>query len=260
MDRITTDRARLYCGDCFRVLEELQEREVDGVIIDPPYSSGGTFSTMRKGNTYKKYCRSGSEFGKDKSFTGDNMDMRSFTLFLREVLFSARLKTKDQGVCCVFIDFRNLPAVADALQMAGWIWRGIAVWDKKSSRPQMGRFKNQCEYIVWGSNGDLPLERGVGVLDGLFSYGNVPTAKRYHQTEKPLALMKQVVEIVPAGGVVLDFFMGSGTTGVACMETGRRFIGGELDKEYFETARRRIEAAENQTSIFAGGGTCDLCY
>lgn len=59
--------------------------------------------------------------------------MRSFTLFLREVLFSARLKTKDQGVCCVFIDFRNLPAVADALQMAGWIWRGIAVWDKKSS-------------------------------------------------------------------------------------------------------------------------------
>lgn len=254
MDRITTDRARLYCGDCFRVLEELQEREVDGVIIDPPYSSGGTFSTMRKGDTYKKYCRSGSEFGKDKSFTGDNMDMRSFTLFLREVLFSARLKTKDQGVCCVFIDFRNLPAVADALQMAGWIWRGIAVWDKKSSRPQMGRFKNQCEYIVWGSNGDLPLERGVGVLDGLFSYGNVPTAKRYHQTEKPLALMKQVVEIVPAGGVVLDFFMGSGTTGVACMETGRRFIGGELDKEYFETARRRIEAAENQTSIFAGGG------
>ncbi len=186
MDCITTERARLYCGDCFRVLEELQEREVDGVIIDPPYSSGGTFSTMRKGATYKKYCRSGSEFGKDKSFTGDNMDMRSFTLFLRELLFSARLKTKDQGVCCVFIDFRNLPAVADALQMAGWIWRGIAVWDKKSSRPQMGRFKNQCEYIVWGSNGDLPLERGVGVLDGLFSYGNVPTAKRYHQTGKPV--------------------------------------------------------------------------
>ena len=168
MDSIATGRARLYCGDCFRVLEELREREVDGVIIDPPYSSGGTFSTMRKSDTYKKYCSSGSEFGKDKSFTGDNMDMRSFTLFLREVLFSARMKTKDQGVCCVFIDFRNLPAVADALQMAGWIWRGIVVWDKKSSRPQMGRFKNQCEYIVWGSNGDLPTERGVGVLNGLF--------------------------------------------------------------------------------------------
>ena len=92
MERITTDRARLYCGDCFRVLEELREPEVDGVIIDPPYSSGGTFSTMRKGDTYKKYCRSGSEFGKDKSFTGDNMDMWSFTLFLREVCrFSSAL-------------------------------------------------------------------------------------------------------------------------------------------------------------------------
>ena len=98
----------------------------------------------------------------------------------------------------------------------------------------------------------MPLERGVGVLDGLFSYGNVPTAKRYHQTEKPLALMKQVVEIVPAGGVVLDFFMGSGTTGVACMETGRRFIGGELDKEYFETARRRIR--RNSHFYVCGGG------
>ena len=185
MDCITTDRARLYCGDCFRVLEELPERDVDGVIIDPPYSSGGTFSTMRKGDTYKKYCRSGSEFGKDKSFTGDNMDMRSFTLFLREVLFSARLKTKDQGVCCVFIDFRNLPAVADALQMAGWIWRGIAVWDKKSSRPQMGRFKNQCEYIVWGSNGDLPTERGVGVLDGLFPTG---TSRPQNDTTKRKSL------------------------------------------------------------------------
>ena len=52
MDCITTDRARLYCGDCFRVLEELPERDVDGVIIAPPYSGGGTFSTMRKGGTY----------------------------------------------------------------------------------------------------------------------------------------------------------------------------------------------------------------
>lgn len=73
------------------------------------------------------------------------------------------------------------------------------------------------------------------------------------KTEKPLGLMKRVVEIVPTGRLVLDCFMGSGTTGIACMETGWRFIGGELDKEYFETARRRIEAAENQTSIFAGG-------
>ena len=51
MDYIETERARLYCGDCFQVIGGLQDREVDGVIIDPPYSSGGTFSTMRKGDT-----------------------------------------------------------------------------------------------------------------------------------------------------------------------------------------------------------------
>lgn len=254
MKKYELDRATLFFGDCLQSMEEIPDQSIDGIIIDPPYSSGGTFSTSRKASTYKKYCRTGSDFGRDKSFTGDNMDMRSFTAFLREVLFSARLKTKDGGVACVFIDFRNLPAVADALQMAGWTWRGIAVWDKKASRPQMGRFKNRCEYIVWGSNGELPTERGVGALDGLFSYSNVPTEKRYHQTEKPLDLMKKVVEIVPVGGVVLDCFMGSGTTGVACVETGRKFIGAELDKNYFEIALQRIEAAESQISIFAGGG------
>lgn len=70
-----------------------------GNVFDPPYSSGGTFSVMRKGDTYKKYCRSGSNFRKDKSFTGNNMDMRSLTLFLREVLFSAGLALRLQGKC-----------------------------------------------------------------------------------------------------------------------------------------------------------------
>lgn len=253
MTTIETGKARLINGDCILSMAELPDASVDGIIIDPPYSSGGAFSTTRKMDTYQKYCTSGSKFGKDKSFTGDNMDMRSYTSFLREVLFVARMKTKTEGVCCVFIDFRNLPAVADAMQMAGWIWRGIAVWDKKNCRPQKGRFKNQCEYIVWGSNGDMPIERGVGALDGVFSFGNVPTQKRHHQTEKPVELLKRVVELVPEGGTVLDCFMGSGSTGVACVETGRKFIGAELDADYFEIAKRRIEAAEDQFSLFAGG-------
>lgn len=253
MTKEKTGESTIFCGDCLQAMAEVPDGTVDGVIIDPPYSSGGTFSTQRKMDTFNKYCTSGSEFGKDKNFTGDNMDMRSMTMFMREVLFTARMKTKDHGVCCVFIDFRNLPAVADAMQMAGWIWRGIAVWDKRNSRPQKGRFKNQCEYIVWGSNGDMPTERGVGVLEGLFSFGNVPTQKRYHQTEKPIGLMQKVVEIVPEGGTVLDCFMGSGSTGVACVSTGRRFIGVELDKQYFKTAQQRIEAETAQETIFNGG-------
>ena len=253
-------RAVLYQGDCINTLGEIPDGSVDGLIIDPPYSSGGTFSTQRKAETGKKYLDTGSGKQTDHpNFSGDNMDMHSFTMFMRAVLFEGRLKTKENGVCCVFIDFRNLPAVADAMQMAGWTWRGIAVWDKLNSRPQKGRFRNQCEYIVWGSNGAMPPDRGVPVLEGVFRFQNVATAKAHHQTEKPIGLMEKVVEIVPEGGTVLDCFMGSGSTGVACIKTGRRFIGIELNEIYYKTAVRRIEEETSQVTLFSGGGVSDHC-
>ena len=62
------------------------------------------------------------------------------------------------------------------------------------------------------------------------------------------------VEIVPEGGTVLDCFMGSGSTGVACIKTGRRFIGIELNEIYYETAVRRIEEETSQVTLFSGGG------
>ena len=68
------------------------------------------------------------------------------------------------------------PAASDALQWAGWIWRGTAVWDKGNSRPQKGRFRQQAEYIVWGSNGDMPINRPVPCLPGVFKYGIPRTA------------------------------------------------------------------------------------
>ena len=80
------------------------------------------------------------------------------------------------------------------------------------------------------------------------------TAKAHHQTEKPIGLMEKVVEIVPEGGTVLDCFMGSGSTGVACIKTGRRFIGIELNEIYYKTAVRRIEEETSQVTLFSGGG------
>jgi site-specific DNA-methyltransferase (adenine-specific) len=73
----------------------------------------------------------------------------------------------------------------------------------------------------------------------------VPPAQKEHPTAKPVGLMAELVRVVaPPGGVVLDPFAGSGSTGVACVETGRRFIGIEKDAAYFRTAKRRIAAAE----------------
>ena len=121
---------------------------------------------------------------------------------------------------------------------AGWIWRGTAVWDKGNSRPQKGRFRQQAEYIVWGSNGDMPISRPVPRLPGVFKYGN--PQNRIHLTEKPLQLMRDVVKITEPGGAILDPFAGSGTTVLAAVLEGYTAVGIEVSDEYVCRARDRI--------------------
>ena len=237
---------KLLQGDCLELMKDIPDGSVDMVLMDPPYSSGGLFAGDRKASTRTKYTRTeyngASRFA---NFSGDNMDQRSFTEFMRMVLAKTREKCKPEAICAVFVDWRNLPSLTDAFQSAGWVWRGIVVWDKKNARPQKGRFKARCEFVVWGSNGSLPIERGVPALDGLFIHGAVPSNNRLHQTEKPVELLEKLLAICPSGGTVLDPFMGSGSTGVAAVNAGCSFIGIELDTGYFETAQRRIkEAAE----------------
>ena len=140
----------------------------------------------------------------------------------------------------MFIDWRQLPCASDALQWAGWIWRGIAVWDRGNSRPQKGRFRQQAEYIVWGSNGDMPVSRPVPCLPGVFKYGN--PQNRIHLTEKPLQLMQDLVKITEPGGHILDPFAGSGTTVLAAVKEGYDATGIEVTDVYADLARKRLES------------------
>jgi site-specific DNA-methyltransferase (adenine-specific)/modification methylase len=95
------------------------------------------------------------------------------------------------------------------------------------------------------------INKGHGVYvkkhewDGFLMEGEVHGRKRYHATEKPVAVMKWVMDRlrIPAGVTVLDPYCGSGSTGVACIETGRNFVGIEIDKEYAAVARKRLRAA-----------------
>lgn len=137
-------------------------------------------------------------------------------------------------------------AMIDAIQAAGWVYRGIVVLDKGNCRPIPNRFRNDCEYVVWGTNGPRKTEYvdGVFIGPGCYHVQSVPTKKKSHQTEKPVELLEKLLAICPDGGVVLDPFMGSGSTGVAAVNTGRNFIGMELDPGYFETACKRISEAE----------------
>lgn len=246
---------QIYQGDCLELMKNIPDGSVDMVLTDPPYSSGGLFSGDRKARTRTKYtdCNySGSS--RFQNFSGDNMDQKSFTEFMRMVLNKCRQKSKDESICAVFVDWRNISAMTDALQAAGWVYRGIVVWDKGNSRPVPNRFRNDCEYVVWGTNGPRKTEYkdGAFIGPGCYHIPSVNTKQKHHQTEKPVALLEKLLAICADGGTVLDPFMGSGSTGVACANTERDFIGIELDHGYFEIAKHRIE--ENSTDILVNWG------
>ena len=154
-----SDKWEIIQGDALKVLEGFAPGTFDAVITDPPYASGGRTQAEKNKSTTSKYSSMGENA--PPPFEGDAKDQRSWTRWAAEWLYEARKLCKPGAPVCMFIDWRQLPAATDALQWAGWIWRGTAVWDKGNSRPQKGRFRQQAEYIVWGSNGDMPLSRPV---------------------------------------------------------------------------------------------------
>ena len=229
----------LYLGDCLELISTLQV--VDCVVSDPPYSSGGMVRGDRMASTRNKY-QSTSVDVEHPEFTGDNRDQRGFHAWAALWLLQALSITKPGGVLVLFSDWRQLPTMTDAIQSGGWIWRGIVPWNKINSRPQPNRFRAQCEYAVWGSNGP----RDFSTLDASYHPGilteSPPTnGQRQHTTQKPVGIMAELCKIAPLGGTVLDPFMGSGTTAIACIDIGRKFIGIEKDPGYFDLACRRIE-------------------
>ncbi|MES2973393.1 MAG: DNA methyltransferase [Pseudomonadota bacterium] len=247
----TIGSATLYLGDSMQMLQSLVPGTVDAVITDPPYSSGGQFKGDRAMDTKTKYLSSGSgNIDKTADFGGDNRDQRSFHFWSALWAAAAFHACKPGAPALMFTDWRQLPITTDYLQAGGWTWRGVVPWVKRSARPQMGRFSAQCEYVVWGSAGGMPIDRGVGCLPGFYEFSY--PQDREHVTQKPVDLMAAMVEICEPGGIVLDPFMGSGTTGVAAVQLGRRFIGCEQSEHYFEIACRRMREALESGVLLAG--------
>lgn len=240
--------ATVYCGDALEVLRG-DIGQFTSVMTDPPYSSGGAFRGDRTVSTNLKYVNSEQRAaGLYQEFTGDNRDQRGFGLWAALWLGLAREKTAEGGILCCFTDWRQLPTTTDAVQAGGWVWRGIGVWDKtEAARPQKGRYRNQCEYFAWASNGPLPIDGPV--VPGVFRMAP-NSEEKHHIAGKPTALLSGMLKL--GGARVLDPFMGSGTTGVAAVRAGREFVGAELSEAHFATACRRIEDAQRQGALFGG--------
>lgn len=219
------------------------------LLTDPPYCSGGLTRSERKAAPSRKYQTSGAD-AVFADFPGDARDERSFVLWCSLWMAECWRILKPGSSAVVFSDWRQLANTCDALQVAGFVFRGIVPWVKTSARPQPNSFRADCEFAVWATKGDIDRKPtpGAKYLPGHYRCG-APTKGREHMNQKPVELMRDLMAICPEGGAVLDPFMGSGTTGVACMETGRRFAGIEMTEHYYNVAKRRIEAAQPPLDI-----------
>lgn len=245
-EKVVIGNATLYRGDSMDVLRSLSDT-VDALITDPPYSSGGLMRSDRTMNTTaQKYVQGGKAryAAHNMDFSGDNRDARSWCFWMSSWMTLVQERMKPGGYALCFTDWRQLPMLTDVFQAAGFVWRGLVTWDKtESSRaPHTGYFRHQCEYIVWGSNGPLAASKHGGPWPGLVRE-RVDHTQKLHMTGKPVRLMGELVKCVPPGGLILDPFMGSASTGVAALQLGYRFIGIEKTAHYFDVACKRLEQA-----------------
>ncbi len=231
---------KVYEGNCLTVLPSLPSASVDAVITDPPYSSGAATLTGKRAAVGTKYQSTGTMVTYP-TFHGDAKDQRSYIRWAAEWLSDCWRIAKDGAPLLVFTDWRQLGALTDAVQMADWLYKGLVIWIKPTGRPQIGEFRKDAEFVIYATKGKrVPHSRQC--LPGHYRHNSDPR-KKHHLTGKPVALMADLLEIVPPGGLVLDPFLGGGSTAVACVETGRSFVGVEMSEEYCQITRERVMMA-----------------
>jgi site-specific DNA-methyltransferase (adenine-specific) len=253
-----TPQITLHQGDSLAYLPTLPSASVDLLLADPPYSSGGAFRDDRAKGTSEKYQNTETE-KEYPEFLGDNRDQMAYYYWSALWMGQASRILKPGRVACIFTDWRQLATTVNAFQVGGFVWRGVIPWNKtEAARPTKGRFRAQCEYIVWGTAGPmeqlteacLPGFYSILETTGGYTYP-VNAREKKHVTSKPLPLIRNLLDVLgDTRGVVLDPFMGGGTTGEAAVERGHAFIGCEMSEHYFEIASKAIHEAARSPMMF----------
>jgi DNA modification methylase len=210
--KVEIGNATVYLGDCMEVLQLIDK--VDAVITDPPYGI----------NENSKKVASRVNLAAPKDYGNFDWDKSPPPDHLIELI---RTKAKYQAFFGG--NYFTLPPTSC------WL-----VWDKLNS----GDFAD-CE-LAW-TNWPKAVRRLQWRWNGMIRQGN---EERFHPTQKPLEVMKWVIDLCPKADSIIDPFMGSGTTGVAAIQMGKKFIGIEREPKYFEIACKRLDQAVSQPQLF----------
>lgn len=222
----------LIKGESLSKMKEIKKESIDAIITDPPYN-------ISKDNNFKTMGRTGIDFGEwDKNF-----DLTSWIKTAQPLL-------KKGGNIVIFNDWKNMSYITNALEENGFEVKDLIRWEKANPMPRNRdrRFITDYEVAVWAvkKGGKWTFNRIDESYERPVIKCNI-TPKReknfgVHPTQKPVAVMEWIVKrLTNEGDKILDPFMGSGSTGVACKKNNRRFIGIELDEEYFKIASERLK-------------------
>jgi site-specific DNA-methyltransferase (adenine-specific) len=211
---------RLILGDIRRQVLP----PVNLIVTDPPYRviSGGNAADGRPTGILK---------------SNDSRIFQHNDIAFADYLPQLYLALRDPGHLYMMVNFFNLEAALAATRQAGFDIHNLLVWQKNTVTPNRWYMKN-CEYVIFARKGKAMTINDCGSKT-VHSFTN--TIDRDHPVEKPVDLMRLYIEnSSKPGDLVLDPFMGSGTTGVAAKVTGRRFLGIEIDPVYYAAACRRM--------------------
>lgn len=238
----------IYQGDCLEIMPLLKNQSIDLVLTDPPYKISIEGSKIKR--TYAHYnwkSRSdiGLDFGKwDRNWKDDKEYFEWVALWLAECY-----RVMKDGVW-IYIFFDKQKTGLFDLMLApslGLKSRCIYIWVKTNPVPSFRKvnWNSGTEHIWVGSKGNSKL-KNFKYQKYMSNYFLSPNASAYketeHPTEKPKILLRHLIEVNSnKDDTILDPFMGSGTTGTACVELHRNFIGIEINEKYFNIAKRRID-------------------
>ena len=216
-------------GDCLEVMRGITHKSVDMILTDPPYnvSQKSNFHTMG---------RKGVDFGEwDKEFNQISWIKPAISTL------------KDGANIIIFNDWKNMSYIKDELETCGCLIKQMVIWEKSNPMPRNRErlYVTSCEFAIWATKGKgWTYNRQRRTYENaVFTYPIVGSKKRFHPTQKPIELIRDLINIhTNENDVILDPFVGSGTTAIAAINTNRHFIGIEQEERYVDISRERVQA------------------